>query len=83
MGGFAGLIAGFASQTVMGNTVAGLFIAIARPIGYGDRVTIGSNSGTVAEITLMHIVLDTDKQQILIPSSNVVSAVLVKHKPGD
>ena len=83
MGSFAGLVAGFATQTVIGNTVAGLFIAIGRPIVLGDSVTISGNSGTVADITLMHIVLDADDQRILIPNSNVVSAVLVKHKPSD
>jgi len=83
MGSFAGLIAGFASQTVMGNTVAGLFLAIGRPIGLGDNVTIGGNSGTIADITLMHIVLEADDRRILIPSSQVVSAVLVEHKPSD
>ena len=83
MGSFAGLIAGFASQTVMGNLVAGLFIAIGRPIGLGDSVTISGNSGTVTDITLMHIVLDADDRRILMPSSKVVSAVLVKHKLSD
>ena len=83
IGSFAGLIAGFASQTVMGNLVAGLFIAIGRPIGLGESVTISGNSGTVADITLMHIVLDADDRRILIPSSKVVSAVLVRHKPSD
>lgn len=83
MGSFAGLIAGFASQTVMGNLVAGLFLAIGRPIGLGDNVTISGNSGTIADMTLMHIVLDADDRRILIPSSKVVSAVLVKHKPSD
>ncbi len=82
MGSFAGLIAGFASQTVMANTVAGLFIAIGRPIGLGDNVTISGNAGIVADITLMHIVLDADDRRILIPSSKVVSAVLVKHSHG-
>ena len=80
MGSFAGLVAGYGSQTVIGNTVAGLFIAIGRPIQLGDNVTISGNSGTVVDITLMHVVLDKDDQRILIPSSNVVSAVLVKHK---
>ena len=83
LGSFAGLVVGFASQTVMGNTLAGLFIAIARPIGVGDKVTIGSNSGTVIEITLMHTVLNDDDREILIPSSSVIGAVLVKHRPGD
>ncbi len=56
MGSFAGLVAGFASQNVMENTVAGIFMTLARPIGIGDRVSIGSNSGIVADITLMHSV---------------------------
>ena len=80
MGSFAGLVAGFAAQTVLGNTVAGVFLAITRPIGLQDRVTVNGNSGTVADITLMHIVLDNDDHQILIPSSTVVSAVLIKYK---
>ena len=83
MGSFAGLVAGFASQTVMANLVAGLFIVIGRPIGLGDSVTISGNSGTVVDITLMHIVLDADDRRILIPSSKVVSAVLINHKLSD
>ena len=83
MGSFAGLVAGFASQNVLDNTVAGIFLTLARPIGYGDRVNIGSNSGTVADITLMHIVLETDDRRILIPSSTVVKSVLVKHKESE
>ena len=83
MGSFAGLVAGFASQTVMGHLVAGIFLALFRPIAIGDNVTIGRNSGIVADITLMHVVLDTDEEQSLIPSSTVVSTVLVKHKSSD
>ncbi len=83
MGSFAGLVAGFASQTVMGHTVAGIFLALFRPIGIGDNVTIGRNSGVVSDITLMHIVLDSENEVSLIPSSTVVSTVLVKHKESD
>ncbi len=83
MGSFAGLVAGFASQTVLGHTVAGIFLALFRPIGIGDNVTIGRNSGIVSDITLMHIVLDSENEVSLIPSSTVVSTVLVKHKESD
>lgn len=83
MGSFAGLVAGFASQTVMGNTVAGIFMAISRPIGIGERVTVGGKTGTVADITLMHLVLETEDQRILIPSSTTVTTVLIKHKPSE
>ena len=80
MGSFAGLVAGFASQTVMGNTVAGIFMALSRPIGIGEKVTISGKTGTVTDITLMHVVLDTEDQRILIPSSTTVTTVLIKHK---
>lgn len=83
MGSFGGLIAGVASQTVLANTVAGVFMAIERPIRLGDNVTINDNSGTVTDITLMHIVLESDDRRILIPSSQVASAVLINHKSKD
>ena len=83
MGSFAGLVAGFASQTVMGNALAGLFMTIARPIRVKDKVTIGANTGTVIRITLMHTVLNTEDCEILIPSSNITNAVLGRHKSSD
>ena len=67
----------------MGNTAAGLFLAIERPMVLGDNVTIGDNSGTIADITVMHIVLDADDRRISIPGATVVRSVLVKHKPSD
>lgn len=83
MGSFAGLVAGFASQTVMGHTVAGVFLAIFRPVGLGENVTIGRETGVVADITLMHIVLDSDEKRVLIPSSTVVGSILIKNKPSE
>lgn len=83
MGSFAGLVAGFASQTVMGHTVAGVFLAIFRPVGLGENVTIGRETGVVADITLMHIVLDSEDKRVLIPSSTVVGSILIKNKPSE
>ncbi len=83
IGSFAGLVAGFASQTVMGNAVAGLFMAVTRPIKVTDTVTIGSNKGTVIDITLMHTVLDTGDSEIFIPSSTIIKSVLKRHKSND
>ncbi|MDA0262717.1 MAG: mechanosensitive ion channel [Chloroflexi bacterium] len=78
-GSFAGLVAGLATQSVMGNAVAGMFLTLSRPIRIGDNVTIGGNSGRVTNITLMHIVLGIEDREIMIPSSNVVTSVLVRH----
>ena len=83
MGSFAGLVAGFASQNVMGHTVAGVFLAIFRPVGLGENVTIGRETGVVVDITLMHIVLDSEEKRVLIPSSTVVGSILIKNKPKE
>src|SRR5438067_13189437 len=40
-----GIIVGFASQTTLGNFVAGLMIAITQPVRLGDRVTYGGATG--------------------------------------
>ena len=77
IGSFAGLVAGYASQQVMGNLLAGLFIAVSRPIKVDDRVNVtGGGEGTVKQITLMHTILTTETEEILIPSSKVAGAVL-------
>lgn len=79
-GAFAGMIAGMASQSVLGNVVAGVFLAMMRPIHVGDEVTIGANSGIVKTITPMHTVLQTEDRDIMIPSSSIVTSVLIRHQ---
>ena len=82
-GGFAGMVAGFATQSVLGNLVAGLFIVILRPIGVEDNVTIRGYTGKVSEIRLMFTVLDSGDQEVFIPSKDVLSTILIKNKPTD
>ena len=77
------MVAGFATQSVLGNSVAGLFIVILRPIGVKDNVTISGYTGEVAEIRLMFTVLDSDDRQVFIPSKDVLSTILIKNKPTD
>jgi small conductance mechanosensitive channel len=82
-GSFAGLVAGLATQSVIGNAVAGVFLALSRPVRVGDNITVAGNSGQVVNVTLMHLVLSTEDSEIMIPSSNVVTAVLVRHNSPD
>lgn len=83
LGGFMGLVAGFATQTVIGNAVAGVFLSLARPFHLGQRITVGANSGTVHDIGLMHTTLDAEDRYILIPSSTIVTSVIFRHKGDD
>jgi small conductance mechanosensitive channel len=78
-GAFAGMVAGFATQTVVGNAVAGIFMALYRPIRIGDMVTISGNKGRVTEITMMYTILAAEEEEYMIPSSQVISTVVIRH----
>ncbi|RLI13105.1 hypothetical protein DRO35_01180 [Candidatus Bathyarchaeota archaeon] len=80
MGSFGGMVIGFASQTVLTHVIAGIFLLITRPFSYGDIITISGHTGRVKEIRLMHIVLDTGDEEILIPSGTVIAKVFKKKK---
>jgi hypothetical protein len=82
VGSFGGLVVGFATQTILSNVVAGVFILLTRPFIYGDLITVSGQTGLVKEIKLMHLVLESEdgKKDILIPSGSVVTQIIQKIK---
>jgi preprotein translocase subunit Sss1 len=84
LGGFGGLVVGFATQTFLSNTIAGIFVLITRPFTFGDVVTMAGNTGVVKEIRIMHLVIESidGSKDILIPNSLVLSQVIQKDRPG-
>ena len=84
LGGFGGLVVGFATQTFLANTIAGIFVLITRPFTFGNVVTISGIIGTVKEIRIMHLLLETSdgSKDILIPNSLVLSQVILKNRSG-
>ena len=86
VGSFGGLVVGFATQTILSNVVAGVFLLISRPFTYGDTVTVSTRppqTGVVKEVKLMHIVLlsEDGTKEILIPSGTVVTQIIQKKRP--
>lgn len=90
--GVLALIIGFASQQAIGNIVAGIFIAMFKPIRIGDRVKFVDKDfiGFVEDITLRHTVIQTyDNKRVIIPNSvlskeilensNIVDAKILKY----
>jgi hypothetical protein len=53
LGGFIGLVVGFASQQVLGQAIAGLFILITRPLKIGDKVVLGGDEGIVEDVSTL------------------------------
>ncbi len=58
-GGIAGLAIGFASQSIIGNLISGIFLIIERPIKIGDAVNIDGTLGVVEDIHIMSTTLRT------------------------
>ncbi len=86
LGSFAGMVIGFASQTVLKNAVGGIIIAIIRPVNIGERIGLYDPMkkekvfGVVREIKLMYIVLESEEGEILIPSAHLLEGAIWKKK---
>ncbi len=73
-----GLVVAFASQTVIGNMIAGLYLSLTRPFKIGDRITISGQTGTIFEIGLLYTRLLTEQgDTILAPSSVLANSAVV------
>ncbi len=58
-GGIAGIVIGIASQSVVGNLIAGLFLMIERPMKIGQSVNIGGTAGVVEDIRVISTTIRT------------------------
>ena len=69
-----GIIVGFASQSTLGNFVAGLMIAITQPVRLGDRVTYGGETGVIEDIGLTYTFIRTsDESRLVVPNQKLAS----------
>jgi small-conductance mechanosensitive channel len=83
-GALTGVIVGVAAQASLGNIFAGLAILFARPYSAGMYVTVRTTafggveySGQVRDVGLFYTTLHSDGQEIRIPNSTMVAAVVV------
>jgi len=71
--GIAGVIAGIAARSTVGNLIAGLQIAFAEPIRLDDAVVVEGEWGNIEEITLTYVVVRIwDRRRLVLPCSYFV-----------
>ncbi|MBC2699489.1 MAG: mechanosensitive ion channel family protein [ANME-2 cluster archaeon] len=71
-GGIIGIVIGFATQSIVGNLVSGLFLMFERPIKIGDQVDIDGTSGFVEDIhTVSTIIRTYEGLYVRIPNEKV------------
>lgn len=75
-----GLAVSLAVQDVLSNIASGLVILFSRPFELGDYVGTNDGEGTVEEISLTHVKLDTpDGQRIMLPTSTMVAGKIINY----
>jgi small-conductance mechanosensitive channel len=75
LGGFIGMVIGFATQQVLGQAIAGLFVLLARPIRIGDYVNAAGETGVVEDIaSLFTIIRKDDGSLALIPNNSLIGS---------
>jgi small-conductance mechanosensitive channel len=72
--GLLGVVAGLAAQSMLANLFAGLQIAFSDMVRIGDSVVVNEEMGTIEEITLTYLVVNTwDQRRIVMPVSYFTS----------
>ena len=82
-GAVAGVLIGIAAQQSLANLFAGLVLLFAHPFRVGDRVRLragalsGQVDGTVLDLSLAYVRLDTDEGPLLVPNSQALAAAVL------
>ncbi|HRT12548.1 MAG TPA: mechanosensitive ion channel family protein [Methanoculleus sp.] len=79
-GGIAGIVIGFASQSVISNLISGLFLMFERPIQIGDNINVSDVTGSVEDIRVLSTVIKTfDGIYIRIPNEKVFTSNITNY----
>lgn len=79
-GGIAGIVIGFASQSIVGNLISGLFLMAERPIKIGDSVNIDDIAGNVQDIRIISTTISTfDGVLVRIPNEKVFTSSIMNY----
>ena len=78
--GVTGIAIAFAVTAILENVFASVLLKTRRPIRVGDQVLTQERAGTVVDINVRAVVLDSfDGERVVIPSSMVMNDVIVNH----
>jgi small conductance mechanosensitive channel len=74
----SGLVIGFAASNLIGNVIAGIYLAITRPFRIGDRIKVFDGDGKVSDIGLLYTRLLLDNgDEMLVSNSSMVSTNII------
>ena len=78
IGTLSALVIGFASQNLLGNMIAGMYLSLTRPFRIDDVITVFGNSGKVRDIGLLNCELLLSNGDIMrAPSSSLLTSPVI------
>ena len=78
IGTLSALVIGFASQNLLGNMIAGMYLSLTRPFRIDDVITVFGNSGKVRDIGLLNCELLMSNGDIMrAPSSSLLTSPVI------
>ncbi|MEM2137282.1 MAG: mechanosensitive ion channel [Candidatus Methanomethylicia archaeon] len=80
LGGFIGMIIGYASQQSLGQIMSGIFLLLSRPFKIGDKVEIAGIGGYVEDVTALFVIVSTDDGKLIyLPCNTVLGSRIIKY----
>jgi len=75
---------GFGLQEIFANFISGIIILFERPVRVGDRVTVGTLTGTVSKISIRSVTItDLDRKEIIVPNKSFITTDVVNWTLSD
>ena len=79
-GGVVGIVIGFASQSIVGNLISGIFLMFERPIKIGDQLRVDDISGFVEDIHIVSTIVRTyTGLYVRIPNEKVFTGIITNY----
>src|SRR5581483_6931502 len=81
IGTVSGIILGVSMQSLIGNAIAGMVLAITRPFRIGDTITVFDSTGRVYDIGLLYTTLTAEEgKTILVPNTSLLTTAIIKER---
>lgn len=79
--GLTGFAVGFALRDIISNALSGMMVILYKPFKHGDRITVTSLEGTVADVNLRYTVLQVEGKRIFVPNSSLITNPITVTQP--
>jgi small-conductance mechanosensitive channel len=76
-----GIVLGISAQSLIGNAIAGMVLAVSRPFRIGDTVSAFGSTGIVGDIGLLYTrIITVEGNTLMVPNTTLLTTAILKMK---